>query len=78
MKCTILMFLVIGATFIFFGCSEKNPSAPELSQSDQVTNTLVKKPAPNLTGTINTDFTPTPPYFWNGTIEIEGYGPYPG
>jgi hypothetical protein len=44
MKHSILMFLFIGVTFIFFGCSEKNPSAPELSQSDQVTNTLAKEP----------------------------------
>ena len=67
MKRTILMFLVIGATLIFFGCSEKNPSAPELSQSDQVTNTLAK---PHLTGTAVTLFTFTPPWFWNGTVDF--------
>jgi len=69
MKLSILVFLVIGATFIFFGCSEKNPSAPELSQSDQVTNTLAKKPAPKLIGTVYLDFsTANPPYFWVGTV----------
>jgi hypothetical protein len=45
MKRLIFMFLVIGATMIFFGCSENNPSAPELSQSDQLTASLAKKPA---------------------------------
>ena len=66
MKRSILMFLVIGATLIFFGCSEKNPSAPELSQSDQVTNSLAKPP---LTGTVYLDFTTNnPPYFWVGTV----------
>jgi len=69
MKLSILVFLVIGATLIFFGCSENNPSAPELSQSDQVTHTLAK---PHLTGTTNADFTGVWPYFWVGTIIIDG------
>jgi len=68
MKHLMLVFLVIGATLIFFGCSEQNTSAPELSQGDQVTNSLAKKP---LTGTVYLDFLPpgsTPPYFWVGTV----------
>jgi hypothetical protein len=66
MKLSILVFLVIGATLIFFGCSENNPSAPGLSQSDQVTNSLAKKP---LTGIVHLDFIPgPPPYFWVGTV----------
>jgi len=36
------MFLVIGVTIIYFGCSENNTTAPELSQGDQVTTTLAK------------------------------------
>ena len=68
MKLSILVFLVIGATLIFFGCSENNPSAPELSQSDQVTHTLAK---PHLTGTTDADFTGVWPYFWVGTIIID-------
>ena len=68
MKLSILVFLVIGATLIFFGCSENNPSAPELSQSDQVTHTLAK---PHLTGTTDADFTGVFPYFWVGTIIID-------
>jgi len=74
MKLSIFVFLVIGATLIFFGCSENNPSAPELSQSDQVTHTLAK---PHLTGTTNANFIPLPPgtppplYFWVGTIIID-------
>ena len=69
MKLSILVFLIIGATLIFWGCSENNPSAPELSQSDQVTHTLAK---PHLTGTIYCDFTGAYPYFWVGTIIIDG------
>ena len=69
MKHLMLVFFVIGATLIFFGCSENNPSAPELSQSDQVTNFLAK---PHLTGTFHIDFTGTPPHFWVGTIIIDG------
>ena len=42
MKRSILMFFVIGATLIFFGCSENNSTAPELSQGDQVTTSLAK------------------------------------
>ena len=76
MKHSILMFLFIGVTFIFFGCSEKNPSAPELSQSDQVTTSLAK-PSPNLTGTMELDFTfgawPEVPV-WVGTVDLEGHG----
>jgi len=68
MKLSILVFLIIGATFIFFGCSENNPSAPELSQSDQVTNTLAKK----LIGSVWTDFTTNnPPFYWVGTVEFD-------
>jgi hypothetical protein len=70
MKLSILVFLVIGATLIFFGCSEKNPSAPELSQSDQVTHTLAK---PHLTGTTDADFVlSNAPHYWVGTINIDG------
>ena len=69
MKLSILMFLFIGVTFIFFGCSEKNPSAPELSQSDQVTNTLAKK----LIGDVWTDFfLENAPHFWVGEVEFDG------
>jgi hypothetical protein len=68
MKLSILMFLFIGVTFIFFGCSEKNPSAPELSQSDQVTNTLAKK----LIGDVWTDFfVEDAPFFWVGEVEFD-------
>lgn len=80
MKHSILMFLVIGVTIIFFGCSEKNPSAPELSQSDQVTTSLAK-PSPNLTGAMELDFNldwlgEVDVPIWVGTISFEGYGEY--
>ena len=66
MRYLMLVFFVIGITLIFFGCSENNPSASELSQGDQVTNSLAKPP---LTGTVYLDFTTNnPPYFWVGTV----------
>jgi hypothetical protein len=75
MKHSILMSFVIGATLIFFGCSENNSTAPELSQIDQVTNSLSKKPAPNLIGEMELDFTfgewPEEPV-WVGTVKFEG------
>ncbi|MDH3252568.1 MAG: hypothetical protein OEM41_07235 [Ignavibacteria bacterium] len=42
MKRSIFMTLVIGAGLIFFGCSDKNPTAPEMSQSGQVPASLGK------------------------------------
>jgi hypothetical protein len=76
MKRLFLVLLFAGISLLYFSCSGNNPSAPELNQSDQVTNTLAKKPAPNHTGEVYTDFfpdgNPFPPYFWNGTITIDG------
>ncbi|MGB5847417.1 MAG: hypothetical protein WBH40_02955 [Ignavibacteriaceae bacterium] len=43
MKRLILVFLFVGIAAIYFGCSENNPSAPELNQNDQVTTSLEKK-----------------------------------
>ncbi len=40
MKRLNLMFLVIGVSIIFFGCSKDDSLAPESDQSDQVTNSL--------------------------------------
>ncbi len=55
-----------GIALLYFGCSENNPSAPELSQSDQVTNSLAK---PHLTGTVYIDFDINNyPYVWAGTV----------
>jgi len=66
MKRLFLAFLFTGIALLYFDCSEKNPSAPELSQSDQGTNSLAKPP---LTGTVYLDFTTNnPPYFWVGTV----------
>jgi len=66
MKRLFLAFLFTGIALLYFGCSENNPSASELSQGDQVTNSLAKK---SLTGTVYLDFTTNnPPYFWVGTV----------
>lgn len=87
MKNLILIFLFLGIAALYTGCSDNNPSAPQLSQSDQVVNTLDKKPAPNLIGTANIpfNFPPLPdpggsdlPVFWKGTIVFgdDTYGIY--
>ena len=43
MKRSIFIFLVIGITILFFGCSNDEPSAPELNQSDQVETCLPRR-----------------------------------
>ena len=42
MKHSILMFLVIGAIMILFGCSGDNPTAPVVNQNDQAPASLAK------------------------------------
>jgi hypothetical protein len=58
MKSIIVVFLFIGITLFYFGCSD-NPSAPGLNQTDQVTATLDKKPAPTLNCTTEYSFVGT-------------------
>ncbi|MEJ2105050.1 MAG: hypothetical protein P8X47_10805 [Ignavibacteriaceae bacterium] len=65
---------------LYISCSDNNPSAPALGQGDQITNTLDKKPAPNLIGTMDLTFdltavVPDDPV-WIGTITFDGYGTY--
>lgn len=76
MRHLILVFLVIGSVMFFFSCQEESALAPELSLSNQVPVSLAKaKSSPNLIGTVKTDFTFTPPTFWNGTIDFgEDFG----
>ncbi len=69
------VFIALSAILIF-SCSVDNPTASEASQSDQGTVSLAKKPSANLTGTVETDFTLTPPTFWNGTIDFGDDGLY--
>ena len=71
MKNLILMFFIIVTVMVFFGCQEDNALAPLSSQSDQDENAL-SKPTPNTIGEVYTDFTFTPPTFWNGTIDFGG------
>lgn len=56
MKNLILIFLFLGVAILYNSCSDNNPSAPKLDQNDQITNTLGKKPMPNLIGTVNAAF----------------------
>lgn len=71
MKKLIIMFLVIGAAISFWSCSENNPSAPEITQIDQISSTLAKKPGPNLIGEMNLTFTLANfPQVWDGTVDF--------
>lgn len=42
MKKSMFFILMVGVAIVFWGCSENNSTAPELSQSDQVATTLTK------------------------------------
>lgn len=81
MKHSVLIYLVIGVAFIFFGCSEDNLMTPDLVQNDQAISHLkgAVKPASKLVGTMELDFTfgdwPEEPV-WVGTIQFEGYGTF--
>ena len=78
MKNLIFIFLFFGIATLYIGCSDNNPSAPAFNQDDQVTNTLDKKPAPNLIGHMELYFVmgTQGDVAWDGTIEFEGDGTY--
>ena len=42
MKNLILIFLFFGTAMLYIGCSDNNPSAPGLNQSDQITTSMAK------------------------------------
>ena len=76
MKCSNLMFLVIGVAIIFSGCSKDNSIAPDSIQSDQGTSLLKAEKIP-YSGVSN----PVPggifdPGEWtflpNGNVKIQG------
>lgn len=78
MKRSRLVFLIIGVSIIFFGCSKDDLPAPEFDQSDQATASLKSaKPSSRLIGTMDLDFTfglwPEEPV-WVGTVDFEDYG----
>lgn len=80
MKSLIGIFLFVGIAMLYISCSDNNPSAPGLNQSDQVTNILDKKPAANLNGIVLATFVFDPSsgsdISWVGTIDFEGYPTY--
>ena len=65
MKHLVLFFLLTGITLLYFSCSQNDPITSDFNKSGQV-NPIFEKP--HLTGTIDLDFTGTPPYFWVGTV----------
>jgi len=71
MKRFMLVILVISSVMIFSGCQKDSALSPESGQNAQV-----PKPGPNLTGVLHTDFTFTPPTFWNGTVDFGVEGLY--
>ena len=82
MKRSIFKLIVIGVAIFFLGCTEDSLMTPESDQSDLITHSLKssKKPAPNLTGSMDLYFVleavwPEDPV-WVGTIYFEEYGEY--
>ena len=83
MKSSNLVFLVLGVTIIFYGCSKDDSLTPESDLSDQVTTSLksAAKLSAHLTGAMDLYFNPgvfvdpTEPV-WEGTIVLEGQGEY--
>jgi hypothetical protein len=73
MRNLIFIFLFFGIATLYIGCSDSNPSAPALSQDDQVTNTLDKKPAANLIGEMDLIMTS---HGWDGPITFEDGSTY--
>ncbi len=51
MRRALLLTLFLGVGLILFGCSENNPNAPEMSQSDQVLTPLAKRAETPFGGT---------------------------
>ena len=72
MKNLIFIFLFFGIATLYISCSDNNPSAPSLSQDNQVTNTLDKKPAANLIGEMDLNYMPG----WDGSITFEDGSTY--
>ena len=70
MRQIISILSVLISIVILVSCQQEGVLNPNLSQDDPSANAITK-PAPNLIGTINCNFTLTPPTFWNGTIEFE-------
>ncbi len=84
MRNIAFMLLIIISMLVFISCQEENALAPDFNQGDQGVNSLApdlnqddqgvsllaKKPAANLTGTVEALFTLTPPTFWNGTVNF--------
>lgn len=78
MKKLILIFLFLGIAMLYDSCSDNNPSAPGPNQSNQMSNTLVKKSDPNLIGSTDANFVAGTQgdVAWDGTIEFDVYGTY--
>lgn len=73
MKQLISALLFAGIALIYSGCSEGNPSVPDLNQTEQGIHNFEKL---SLTGTLEASFTLTPPTFWNGTVDFGSDGVY--
>ncbi len=77
MNTKLFITLLLGVGFLFFGCSEDNSLLPE-QNTDQSGSILksAKNPGPSLSGVLETEFSFTPPTFWNGTVDFGDMGTY--
>ena len=70
----IISILLCGAMLVFLGCQSDSSLATAPENAHQETS--LEKPAPNLVGSMDMNFTFTPPTFWNGTIDFGADGKY--
>jgi len=68
-------FLFVAMALLYWGCSENGPLVSEFIQGEQVTESLGKKPAPYLSGTMNVNFVGGV-VTWDGVVDLDGYGQY--
>ena len=63
--------MFLGMSILLSGCYE-DPMIADVSNELK----SAKKPAPGLVGDLNSNFTLTPPTFWNGTVDFGDAGLY--
>jgi len=77
---SVVLIPVVSMGFGMMGCNDNAdplvaPVDQAVTESNQVTNTLAKKPAPVLTFTTYAEFLGGSPT-WGGTVTLEGIGTY--
>ncbi len=76
MKNLIFIFLFFGRATIYIGCSDNNPSAPQLSQNNDIVSNSLQKGAPSSSGiVIRWEDSWTEIWYDNNTGLVIAFGP---